>query len=55
MRVYSRLQEAVRGGMQRLQDEVRPADPYRDIVRRTAFETLYGVQAPAAARYERKD
>ena len=44
--VYSELKRQVTDGLATLRQEVRPSDPYSDLVKRTAWETLYGVQAP---------
>jgi len=46
-RAYADLRGQVEGGIQRLREEVRPADSYSDLATRTAWEMLYGMQAPA--------
>ena len=49
---YRTLRSRVEGGMRVLQDEVRPADPYRELIARSAWETVYAAQAPGPAKYE---
>ena len=49
---YRTLRSRVEGGMRVLQDEVRPADPYRELIARSAWETVYAEQAPGPAKYE---
>ena len=44
--VYERVQGAVKGGILRLQRDVRANDPYRDLILRSAWEALYDAQAP---------
>ena len=44
--VYKELRGQVSGGLKELVDEVRPSDPYSDLLKRGAWEALYGVQAP---------
>ena len=45
-RVYDDVRAAVRGGVSRLQQEVRDEDEYRDLVKRSAWEALFDAQAP---------
>jgi len=47
-RVYAQLRQRVRGGISRLQDEVRAADPYEGIAQRSVYEAFYGRQAPSS-------
>ena len=48
---YADLRRQVKGGISLLREEVRPADPYRDLVKRSAWEAVYDGQAPGAAGY----
>ena len=43
---YAQIEAQVVQGIRRLKDEVRAADPYRELVPRTAWEALYDAQAP---------
>ena len=45
---YAQLRQRVEGGIERLQREVRAADPYEGIAVRTAYEVFYGQQAPSS-------
>ena len=49
---YAQLKGRVLEGLLTLQDEVRPADPYANFVRRTAWEGLYDTQAPGPPAYK---
>ena len=45
-RAYAGLKGQVVEGVRRLDEDVRAADPYRELVPRTAWEALYDAQAP---------
>ena len=50
--VYAELREQVSGGTVRLREEVRAADPYSELLKRSAWEALYDAQAPGPAELE---
>jgi hypothetical protein len=49
---YALLRARVEGGLRTLQDDVRPADPYRELVARSAWEASRDAQAPGPPGYE---
>ena len=49
---YAELRGQVEGGLRTLQDELRPADPYRELLPRGAWEALYNAQAPGPPGYD---
>ena len=51
---YTALRGQVEAGIDTLREEVRPADPYRELVPRTAWEALYDAPAPGPPSFERR-
>ena len=45
-RVYAEARSEVEGGLRWLLDDLRPADGYRGLIERQAWETIYDETAP---------
>ena len=48
---YAELRSRVTGGLRVLQEELRPKDTFRELLPRSAWESLYDTQAPGPVGY----